>query len=208
MTLDPYAALDLPRDATPADVKRAFRRKAKKHHPDAGGSAKDFDTVVRANLVLSNPARRARFDHDGVIDETSPNLDPLREAKDLIVTFFLQAAEAPGDIFQHDMVAAARKNFEHHIAELTNAKTQQQAKIRKRQKIVDRLKHKDANDFVRRAIRFETQNLERNLVEIDRQVQIRRDAILLLQDYRFEQEGTAYYSPSSGLGMWTTASTT
>src|SRR6186713_3517382 len=36
---DPYRTLGLTRTATPADVKRAYRRLAKANHPDAAGEA-------------------------------------------------------------------------------------------------------------------------------------------------------------------------
>ena len=40
-TLDPYAVLGVPREATPLQVARAHRRLAKRHHPDLHEGATD-----------------------------------------------------------------------------------------------------------------------------------------------------------------------
>lgn len=62
---DLYALLDLQRDASTEDVKRAYRKKAREHHPDAGGDADAFKEVTHAYQVLSDPEKRARYDRFG-----------------------------------------------------------------------------------------------------------------------------------------------
>jgi curved DNA-binding protein CbpA len=67
-TLDPYATLGVPRDASPLQVARAHRRLAKRHHPDLHeGAAAAADRMRRINeawAILSNPVRRAEYDRD------------------------------------------------------------------------------------------------------------------------------------------------
>lgn len=62
---DLYGVLGLRPDAAPEDIKRAYRRKAREHHPDAGGDAERFKDVTHAYEVLSDPERRARYDRFG-----------------------------------------------------------------------------------------------------------------------------------------------
>jgi hypothetical protein len=55
--------LGLSTTATRADVKHAFRKQARKHHPDAGGNAAKFRELVEAKeRVLEDwlPGRRSR----------------------------------------------------------------------------------------------------------------------------------------------------
>ncbi|MFP4310720.1 MAG: J domain-containing protein [Nitriliruptoraceae bacterium] len=62
---DLYELLDLPRDADAEQVKRAYRRKAREHHPDAGGDEEAFKAITHAYQVLSDPQKRARYDRFG-----------------------------------------------------------------------------------------------------------------------------------------------
>lgn len=60
---DPYAILGVPRTATREEIARAYRRLAKRHHPDAG--APPSPTMARINeawYVLGSTTRRARWD--------------------------------------------------------------------------------------------------------------------------------------------------
>lgn len=66
---DYYAVLGVARGATQADVKKAFRKAARKHHPDTntGDAAAEraFKDVNEANAVLSDPEKRALYDRMG-----------------------------------------------------------------------------------------------------------------------------------------------
>lgn len=63
---DPYAILGLQRTATQAEVKAAFRRLAREHHPDANpqdlGAERRFKRVARAYETLSHPSSRRAYD--------------------------------------------------------------------------------------------------------------------------------------------------
>ena len=68
---DLYEVLDLDRGADLDAVKRAYRRKAREHHPDAGGDEERFKEVTHAYEVLSDPQRRRRYDRTG--DDGTPS---------------------------------------------------------------------------------------------------------------------------------------
>lgn len=65
MTTDLYELLGVSRDASQEDIKRAYRRRARELHPDAGGDENAFKEVSHAYEVLSDPQRRARYDRFG-----------------------------------------------------------------------------------------------------------------------------------------------
>ncbi|KAF9264151.1 TPR-like protein [Marasmius fiardii PR-910] len=71
-TKDYYKILGLQRDCTEIEIKKAYRRESLKHHPDKGGDEEKFKLVVEAHAVLSDPARRERYDmgedEDGMTD--------------------------------------------------------------------------------------------------------------------------------------------
>ncbi|HET8570369.1 MAG TPA: J domain-containing protein [Candidatus Limnocylindria bacterium] len=73
-TLDPYAVLGVPRDASPLQVARAHRRLAKRYHPDLGaeGDAERMRRINEAWATLSAPARRHEFDRQHPVAAPPP----------------------------------------------------------------------------------------------------------------------------------------
>lgn len=66
---DYYAVLGVPRDASEADIKQAFRARARQYHPDVAkdkATAEDkFKELNEANEVLSDPEKRRQYDELG-----------------------------------------------------------------------------------------------------------------------------------------------
>jgi DnaJ-class molecular chaperone len=76
---DYYQTLGVPRTASQAEIKKAFRRLAREHHPDTkpGDSAaeKRFKQINEANAVLSDPEKRKKYDMLGANWEAYSHAD-------------------------------------------------------------------------------------------------------------------------------------
>lgn len=67
--VDYYKALELTKSATEKDIKKAYRKLARKYHPDVNpgdaNSEKMFKEINEANEVLSDPEKRKKYDKYG-----------------------------------------------------------------------------------------------------------------------------------------------
>ncbi len=60
-----YELLGVKKDATADEIKKAFRKLARKHHPDAGGDEEKFKQINEAYEVLSDSEKRTQYDQYG-----------------------------------------------------------------------------------------------------------------------------------------------
>jgi molecular chaperone DnaJ len=60
-----YDTLGVPKNASPAEIKKAYRKLAREHHPDQGGDEARFKEIQGAYDVLSDPEKRKQYDQFG-----------------------------------------------------------------------------------------------------------------------------------------------
>ena len=94
---DYYEVLGLPSEASEAEIKKAYRRLARDHHPDANpddsGAEERFKELTEAYEVLSNPESRRAYDTYGhqiprAGAGTRGAADPFGGFQDIFETFF------------------------------------------------------------------------------------------------------------------------
>src|SRR3990172_12106267 len=84
MARDYYETLGLKRNASQKEIKQAFRRLARKHHPDVnpGDKAAEerFKEINRAHEVLCDSDKRAKYDRYGAQWEQAEAFEKARAA--------------------------------------------------------------------------------------------------------------------------------
>jgi curved DNA-binding protein len=80
--IDYYKILEIPKTATESDIKKAYRKLARKYHPDLNPNNKEaekkFKEINEANEVLSDPEKRKKYDEFG---KDWKHADELKKAK-------------------------------------------------------------------------------------------------------------------------------
>ena len=94
---DPYEVLGVQKTATEAAIRAAYRKLAKRHHPDLNPgkpeAAERFKEINAANDILSDAEKRARFDR-GEIDAAGNEVPPEHP-------FYRDFGDAPGNEKYH-----------------------------------------------------------------------------------------------------------
>jgi len=107
VTRDYYDVLGVSRDASDAEIKKAFRRLARELHPDVNShdpqAEAKFKEAAEAYEVLSDAERRATYDrygHEGLRSGGyAPNFEGFGSVADIFDAFFGGGGGAFGDIF-------------------------------------------------------------------------------------------------------------
>src|SRR5688500_4258838 len=122
--MDFYVVLGLAREASIADIKRAYRRLARRYHPDINPgdetAAAIYRHVTEAYEILSDPGRRRQYDSTGVAQGFSP-ADPSIAFEGFDFTTLAQGREAGtfselfAEMFQPPASEPARSGSELHV---------------------------------------------------------------------------------------------
>jgi curved DNA-binding protein len=83
--IDYYKLLGLDKNATQDDIKKAYRKLARKHHPDLNPNDKEahknFQQLNEANEVLSDPVKRKKYDQYGKDWQHAEQFEQARQSR-------------------------------------------------------------------------------------------------------------------------------
>jgi curved DNA-binding protein len=99
---DYYKVLGIPKKATDKDIKKAYRKLARKYHPDLNPNDKEaekqFKAINEANEVLSNPENRKKYDAYGEHWKNSEAYEQAKQQQE----YQRRAQTASGGGFEQD----------------------------------------------------------------------------------------------------------
>src|SRR5258705_2103743 len=83
--IDYYKVLGIDKNATQEDIKKAYRKLARKHHPDLNPNDKEahkeFQQINEANEVLSDPEKRKKYDQYGKDWQHAEQFEQARQSQ-------------------------------------------------------------------------------------------------------------------------------
>jgi len=161
MTL--YEELGVGKTASEDEIKAAYKKAAKRTHPDAGGDADAFEKIKQAKRILLNPNARKKYDDTGAIDESD-----LRTEQDQAFSMAMQAIynaiahfeTAGSDLFQCDLVGEASRQLTADIQTCEKSIRGTEKAALKLQELARRFRPKHKNGSNRIAIALKTRAAE------------------------------------------------
>ena len=195
MTVDLYATLGVPRGASKQDVRAAYRARSKGAHPDRGGTVEKFRQLVLARDVLSDDARRERYDRTGDAEETQPdNADvPMMQCVAQAVDAAIVLAAREGvDPVHTDLVDRARRVLRERVKQIRAQVTEMEKKAAAGERLAGRFRRRKKSSEGPNRLRELLEGMARSMratAEFNgRVVRDMERAEAFLADYEFESE--------------------
>jgi curved DNA-binding protein CbpA len=203
MDLNPYEALDVPRDADEATIRKAYRKASKRAHPDAGGSEEAFAKVATSLAVLTDPKKRKTFDDTGRIEEDQPDNDRAAALSIVegqiaaIVNEYQQSGFRPSnDPRKMDMPAEIVRRIKKELLEANVGLKGGAEHVTYLKDMARRFKLKNPADFpegdpIVRGFELQVRRAEQQIADIHASIRVRELAVKIAEGYTFEADAPA-----------------
>lgn len=191
-----YDSLGVPKDADRETIRKAYRKRAKQAHPDAGGTPEQFALVKIAHDTLTDDDRRAHYDRTGEFSEKAPDntqseiMNLISRCLDMVLTTADQNG-ALETIFFKDVVNLIKQQIDELVKKSYSAATDMQQGIELNQRLLKkfRRKHKnDSPDLLAALITGRVRTYQAGIANQQKQRKIAEKAIEFLKEYSFEIE--------------------
>lgn len=191
---DLYETLGVDRAADKSAIRRAYRRRAKKAHPDGGGTAEQFGALQHAHDILTDDGRRAKYDATG--DETAQTADQqTAEAMTHVATAFDEALggieRAGGRVTERDVVAEIKAVLRRRKEQPTKYRADVAQALKSNLALLNRFTVKAGGNLLDGMVQQRIADLNSRDAQAVRQLEIIDLAISLVERHQFRRDEPA-----------------
>lgn len=191
-----YEELGVQENATPDEIKKAYKRAAARAHPDReGGSDSRMVAVNAAWNVLGNPEKRAKYDRGEAPGGTEQSDE--YKARDICLKLFAQLIEQAPE--HEDLIRLARGNIRKNQEQIRGVISQMRAKIKNLEKRKKRLKFSGSgHNFLLQLIEDQVTQLTLSAAQAEANLALGNLAHDMLKDFAYEPEEPPRPEPPNG----------
>ena len=180
---NPYDELGVGREATPEEIRAAYRRKAHVLHPDKGGGVDRFQELQRAYDLLSDPERRQQYDRTGFTGRQNPRHIQLVTQLVGLMEQIIDQVPDPTSVDLRHIAEQSIRNSQNAVREKLR---QLQTQLRKSQRMLGRFQHKhNGENLFENMLRSKVRNLEQRIAAMQQEVSDGDTLIQLVADYDY-----------------------
>ncbi len=185
---DLYSALGVDPASSAADIKKAYRRRARETHPDHGGDREKFEEVSRAALVLMDPDKRAKYDRTGDAED-SPKVPVSQQASELLSVIVSAIIDGDEDPFACDLIDRMDAYLKKQIRLMTDKSRNLERKRARAQKMASKFKRKKPGaNMLARFADDRIKSMSGMIEKIAEAIAVHEEARKQLKDYSFERD--------------------
>jgi curved DNA-binding protein CbpA len=185
-----YVELGVEPGTSAAEIDKAYRQKARKAHPDTGGSSEAFHTLAHAYDVLSDPDRRKAYDATGYEGELIAENIAAR-AMERIHELVASVLDSDLPFESVDLVAAIRDTLTKQKAEIAIGVKKLERQAKRAELMAARFRKDSGDNFIRGLLERRAADTRQNAEKTRHEEAVFAKAIELLADYSFEHEKPA-----------------
>jgi curved DNA-binding protein CbpA len=180
-----YETLGVKKIDSKDKIKKAYRKKSMKAHPDQGGSSEEFDSINKAYRVLMNEESRAKYD-GGEDPESILKGTQTEEQKSMqiLAQMFVNIVMA-SDPITTNIVKQIKSQLENAIAEVEKVIKMEEAKKQKFTISLKRFKTSKKENFFESIANAQISNLDKNINQGKEAKEDLGKALKFLDDYSY-----------------------
>src|SRR5215208_5716755 len=122
-----YDLLGVDKTASHDEIKKAYRKKSKEHHPDKGGDEEMFKKISLAYESLSDTQKRANYDRFGSIDGNKQQQHPFESFRRGYSNNFHRPTRKGSDL--HIVVKLTLEEIYHGVTKILKYKRQDKCSV-------------------------------------------------------------------------------
>jgi len=191
---DPYETLGVDKDASPDEIKKTYRKKAMKHHPDKGGDPETFAALSLAYEILGDEKKRAEYDSTGKIRD---EMNAHKEAVEVIGQMLQECLNQYGSsIFRVDIFEGMKRRMADSIHEAQQQGRRKAAdaedKIGHFERVLGKIKRSDKKQppiiehIMNASIALNKRVASTAKTKMEQDVKTYETAMAILENYEFE----------------------
>lgn len=215
MTL--YELLGLAKDASTAQIRSAYRRLTKIHHPDKGGDPEKFAELQEAHDVLTDAQRRKVYDETGRTSEVRVPAIKLKRFLHMLFKSVIHAQNQRTGLsddpvhenIKNKMLASLKRS----MGEADQKRLELFHKLQRANQLVSRFKPPSLDaDPVGDVLKAERAEVQKQMHEVEDEIEMAKMAETLISSYTYEvdpgKEGpispgpTAYHSRGNSMYLF------
>lgn len=200
-----YEILDVPKDASESDIKKAYRKKAQTSHPDKdGGDEELFKAVQKAYEILSDANKRKHYDETG--EESKDNLN--NDVIESLIGIVLNVVQG-NDVKRNNILATAITLV--HRQQDAHRSKRKQAEL-EHERLVEAARRiscvEGKENILKLALESQANRIKMALQEIDKVLSIGEEILVVIADYSYETDQMPTWGTGQTFHAWFYNSTT
>jgi curved DNA-binding protein CbpA len=178
-----YKILELTKEATISQIKKAYRKLSKIHHPDKGGNQSEFDKISKAYKILIDEKKRKQYDEGKPVDDIL-NVNKNRPLEIISITFMQILYSIDPD--RQNIIDIMKQSINSTVENVEREKKKQEELNQKFEKCLKKLKHKNKDNILSQLITDNIYKVGKNITFAEQEISDLKEALEMISEYKYE----------------------